>query len=174
MSSRRRTTRSPYWSEGWRCEVDVAIADANGRAAILRKPLLGDVHPTHHLHSAYHFLLNFFGKRVAVVEHAVDPHADHEPVFVWLNMNVGCIGLGRLEKNEIDELDDRRPTGVVEQIFAASEPGGFFENLVAVERVDEILCLARALLIGLINGGEACSLVVSKGATGRPKSLAMT
>ena len=97
-------------------EVDAAVVDVDGDAAVLRDPLLGDVELAHDLdprddagdHPPRH--------ASGLAEDAVDPEADAHVLLLDLEVDVGGALVDRLAEDRVDELDDRRVVGRLAQL----------------------------------------------------------
>ena len=74
-------------------QIDRAIADLHRRPAILRQPLLGDVHPPHHLDAADDFLLHILRQRVRIIKTPSMRMRTINAIFVRLHVDVRRIGL---------------------------------------------------------------------------------
>ena len=108
LSSRRRTTRSP-WPEGMRrdAHVDRAAGDAQADAAVLRQAFFGDVELRHDLDARDQQRRDRALRPQHLAQHAVDAEAHDEPVLVRLDVDVGGVFLDRLRQHRIDQADDR-------------------------------------------------------------------
>ena len=88
-------------------QVDLLALDAQPDAAVLRQPALGDVEVGHDLDPRDHRRRQPLRRRLDLVQHAVDPVADDQPVLERLDVDVRRARLERVG----DEQDTRRITG---------------------------------------------------------------
>ena len=89
-------------------EVDLATAQVEFEATVLRHPLLGDVEIRHDLDAR--------DDRVVVaqldwihgrIEHAIDTVLDPHRILARLHMNIGGTALERVHQGRVDEANDR-------------------------------------------------------------------
>ena len=98
-------------------KIDLLALHAQPDAAVLRQPPLGDVEVRHDLDARDHRGGEAARRRLLLVQHAVDPVADDEPVLERLDMDVGGARVERVGDDERDEADHRRFGGEVLQLL---------------------------------------------------------
>ena len=89
-------------------KVDLLALHAQPDAAVLRQPPLGDVEVRHDLDARDHRGGEAARRRLDLVQHAVDPVTDDEPVLERLDVDVGRARVERVGDDERDEPDHRR------------------------------------------------------------------
>ena len=89
-------------------QVDLLAVHAQPDAAVLRQAALGDVEVGHDLHARDDRRREPARRRLDLVQHAVDPVADDEPVLERLDVDVRRPRFERVGDDERDEPDDRR------------------------------------------------------------------
>jgi hypothetical protein len=88
-------------------EVKRLAAEVHGHASVLRDAALGDVERSHDLQPTRHGGLHVLGDVRDVAHHAVDAHADEEPVALRLEVQVRGAFLDRVREQAVDERDRR-------------------------------------------------------------------
>ena len=90
-------------------EVDLgAVLRRRAETAVLRQPLLGDVHAGHDLEARDQPLVDPLGQVHHFLEQAVEAVADEDAFLHRLDVDVARLALDRALHDEIDEVDDRR------------------------------------------------------------------
>ena len=89
-------------------QVDLLALHAQPDAAVLRQPALGDVQVGHDLDPRDHRGRQALGRRLDVVQHAVDAVADVQLVLERLDVDVGRAHVERVGDEQAHEADDRR------------------------------------------------------------------
>ncbi len=97
--------------------VDALVAELERHPAVLRQPLLGDVHARHHLEARHQRGVQRARRLDDVAQLAVDAKAHHRTRLVRLEMHVGGALAQRLQEQRVDHADDRRVGGRTEQIL---------------------------------------------------------
>ena len=151
LSSRRSTTRSP-WPEG---SVETRTSTARPAIRRLMRPSCGrrfsamssrDITLMREMSSGATRALGL----QHLAQHAVDAEADHEPVLVGLDVDVGSVFLDRLCQHGIDQADDRgvvlalHEVGRLRQALGKPREVGF-----ALDALDDLPGLAAAAFVGL-------------------------
>ena len=121
-------------------QVDVLAVHAQPDAAVLRQPALGDVEVGHDLDPRDHRRREPARRRLDLVQHAVDPVADREPVLERLDVDVRRPRVERVGDDERDQPDHRRLGGEVLQLLDVGVEG----ELVALLDVADDLADRRA------------------------------
>ena len=117
----------------------------------MRDPALGDVHLAHDLDTRDHRILDLLGHALHLVEDAVDPISDLHAVFVRLEVDVRRAHLERLEEHHIDQLDDRRLVGDVEQVLGITDECGEIVERLSFDRLDRLVDHVRLVTVGLVD-----------------------
>ena len=90
-------------------EVDFgAILGAHAQTAVLRQPLLGDVHPRHDLQARDQPFVDPFGQVHHFLQQPVEAMADEDALLQRLDVDVARFARDGALHDEIDEIDDRR------------------------------------------------------------------
>ena len=108
--ARACTTFSPnsVRSVETRKSTSVPSSAVDAEAAVLRQPLLGDVHARHDLQARDQPFVDPLGQVHHFLEQAVEAVADEHAFFHRLDVDVARLALDRALHDEIDEVDDRR------------------------------------------------------------------
>jgi hypothetical protein len=117
-------------------QVDVVAVDRHADAAVLRDAALGDVEVAHDLHAADDAADHAPRDGGGVLQHAVDAEAHAQLVAVGREVHVGGALLDRLRDDAVDELDDRRVLGGLEQV---DDLGALFLLLLVRRRLDHVV-----------------------------------
>ena len=88
-------------------QVDGPLHDADLDASVLRHAPLGDVQIGHDLHAGDDGRPHPHRGRGHLLEHAVDPKADSQPLLVRLDVDIAGPASHRLGDQRVDELDHR-------------------------------------------------------------------
>ena len=91
-----------------RKSTSVPSSAVDAEAAVLRQPLLGDVHAGHDLQPRDQPFVDPLGQVHHFLEQAVEAMADEHALFHRLDVDVARLALDRALHDEIDEVDDRR------------------------------------------------------------------
>ncbi len=75
--------------------------------AVLWNALLGDVQPGNDLDARGDLFLDRQRRRGDLAQDAVDTETDSVELLVWLEVDVGCPVIDRVEQHFLDEFDDR-------------------------------------------------------------------
>jgi len=70
--------------------------------------MFSDVEPRQNFNTRDQLRLKFFGRRMALLQHAIDPIPHAQSIFHWLKVNVGSSLLNRFREHDIKHADDRR------------------------------------------------------------------
>ena len=90
-------------------EVDVgAVLGGRAQAAVLRQPLLRDVHAGHDLQAGDQPFVDPLRQVHHFLEQAVEAVADEDALLHRLDVDVARLALDRALHHQIDEVDDRR------------------------------------------------------------------
>ncbi len=73
-------------------------------------------------------------------------------------MNVRGARLDRVEQQMVDQSNDRRSALGIQQVFTGSQHVQFAQHRLAIDRVDDLLCLAGTIGIRDIDRGRDCCL----------------
>ena len=102
-------------------EVDVrAVFRCRAEAAVLRQPLLRDVHARHDLQAGDQPFVDPLGQVHHFLEQAVEAMADEHALFHRLDVDVAGLALDGALHDQIDEVDDRRRLAAFLQAGAAT------------------------------------------------------
>ena len=154
--------------QGRHAEVDLAVADVRGEAAVLGEPALGDVEPRDDLEPRHDGEVKRAGNLEQVEEEAVDPVPHARPILVGLHVDVrGAVGGGPAQ-HVVHDLDDGGIGGLrpelldVHQVVdgghrAHREPEILAQGLVDALRRDHA---AVRLVDGLLDGPSGADLEV--------------
>ena len=120
------TTLSPARAGQRRdAHVDQLSAQRQPDPAILRNTAFGDVKPRHDLDPAdNHRCATLAGRRSFSCNTPSCAHSYHQPGFIGLNMNIGHTLPHRLCNDAVDQADNRRVIGAVEQIVGTRQHVG--------------------------------------------------
>ena len=91
-----------------RKSTSVPSSAVDAEAAVLRQPLLGDVHARHDLQARDQPFVDPLGQVHHFLEQAVEAVADEDALFHRLDVHVARLALDGALHDEIDEVDDRR------------------------------------------------------------------
>ena len=97
--------------------VEQFAAQRQADAAVLRHAALGDVEARHHLHAADHHRRHVRRHAQRLAQNAIDPHADDEPGFIRLDMDVRHAVARGIGDDAVDQADRRRVIGRIQQIL---------------------------------------------------------
>ena len=114
----------------------MVAVDGDPDAAVLRDAPLGDVEVAHDLHAADDAADHAPRHGGRVHEHAVDAEAHAQLVAVGRQVHVGGALLDGLGDDPVDELDDRRVLGGVEQL---DDLGAALLLLLEAGRLDDVV-----------------------------------
>ena len=90
-------------------EVDLrAVVGRRAQAAVLRQPLLGDVHARHDLEPRDQPFMDPLGQVHHLLEQPVEAMPDEHALFHRLDVHVAGVALDGALHDEVDEIDDRR------------------------------------------------------------------
>jgi hypothetical protein len=104
-------------------EVDFgAVLGGRAQPAVLRQPLLGDVHTRHDLQARDQSLMHPLRQVHDLLEQAVEAMPDEDTLFHRLDVDVARLALDRALDDEIDQVDDWR------RLAAFLQPGDRFED----------------------------------------------
>jgi len=130
--------------------VDRTACDTQRDTAVLRQSFLGDVEARHDLDARD----DEWRHRALGLQHfaqdAVHAEADHEPVLVGLDVDVGGVFLDGLREQRVDQADDGRLVLAFQQVRRL---GNVLRQVgeigLLLEPAHGVHCGARARLVGL-------------------------
>ena len=102
-------------------DVHVAAGHDNPEPAVLGEPLFGDIEAGHDLDAGNQGFLHDLRRGKHLVENAVDPEPDLQFPLERLDMDIARPFLDRLEQDGVQEADDRRLIGQVEEVLRLVE-----------------------------------------------------
>jgi hypothetical protein len=105
-------------------EVNIrAVFGGRAEAAVLRQPLLRDIHAGHDLQARNEALVDPFGQVHHFLEQSVEPVPDQHALLHGLDVDVARLALDRAPHHQIDQIDDGR------RLTAFLEAGDRLEHL---------------------------------------------
>ena len=138
-------------------EVEILSPDENPYAAILRKPLLGNVEFGHDLHPADQRLLDDLRWVEHLMEYTVNPHAHLELLFIRLDVDIAGPLLDGLLEQGVQKADDGSVFDEFQKIAGFFKFRGYGREVIAGNILHN-LCGGAHLTIGAADGIDQESL----------------
>ena len=135
-------------------DVHVLAADLDAHAAVLGQPLLGDVQAGHDLDARRDACLVPLLNGQDVVEDAVDAEPGDQVLLEGLDVDVARPLADGLGQERIDQPDDGRVVGDLEQVRGLFQLRGQERKIVLLHLLDRVLGLVHFLAVETVDGIE--------------------
>ncbi len=133
---------------GAHAQIDLALAQANAGASVLRHSPLGDVHARHDLDTRDNQRQDVAVEAQHIVQDAVDPVADLNLRLVRVHVDIAGPHLQGAEQDIVHQPDHRRAVHHVEQIVGARDLVDQLVEILRIQLLGDLLDHRASLLIG--------------------------